>query len=61
MLKIFFYIKTEKVKQNGESPIYAKVVLGNQKITISTGKYISLERWTFTNGKSGQIDHHFPV
>ena len=49
MLKIFFYIKTEKVKQNGESPIYAKVVLGNQKITISTGKYISLERWTFTN------------
>ena len=49
MLKIFFYIKTGKVRQNGESPIYAKIVLGNQKITISTGKYISMERWTFTN------------
>lgn len=49
MLKIFFYIRAEKVKSNGEAPIYAKVTLGNQNITISTGKYISSERWLFTN------------
>ncbi|UPT71027.1 MAG: site-specific integrase [Flavobacterium sp. JAD_PAG50586_2] len=49
MLKIFFYLKTDKVKSNGEAPIYAKVTLGNQSITISTTKYISTERWMFTN------------
>lgn len=49
MLKIFFYIKTGKTRQNGEAPIYAKIQLGNQCISMSTGKYISLERWTFTN------------
>lgn len=49
MLKIFFYIRAEKVKSNGEAPIYAKVTLGNQNITISTGKCISPERWMFTN------------
>jgi integrase len=49
MLKVFFYIKTDKVKSNGEAPIYANVTLGNQKITISTGKCITHERWIFTN------------
>ncbi|QBZ98852.1 site-specific integrase [Flavobacterium sangjuense] len=49
MLKVFFYIKTDKVKANGEAPIYAKVTLGNQKTTLSTGKDISPERWMFTN------------
>ena len=49
MLKIFFYIKAGKIKSNGEAPIYVKVTLGNQKTTLSTGKYISPERWTFTN------------
>lgn len=49
MLKIFFYLKAEKIKSNGEAPIYAKVTLGIQSVTISTGKYISTERWLFTN------------
>ena len=49
MLKIFFYLKAEKIKSNGEAPIYAKVTLSNQNVTISTGKYISPERWMFTN------------
>lgn len=49
MLKIFFYLKTEKAKQNGDAPIYAKIMLDKQKMSMSTGKYISLERWTFTN------------
>ena len=45
MLKIQFIIRASKTKSNGESPIFAKVILGNKWIT----------------GKNGQIDHHFPV
>jgi hypothetical protein len=46
MLKISFSSKTEKIKSNGEAPIYAKVTLGNQKTTLSTGKNISrVRKW----------------
>lgn len=49
MLKIFFYIKSVKVKSNGEAPIYAKIQFGNQIISMNIRKFVSLERWTFTN------------
>ncbi|MES2545650.1 MAG: tyrosine-type recombinase/integrase [Bacteroidota bacterium] len=49
MLKIIFYIKSNKVKLNGESPIFARLTLHNNSITLSTGKSIAHERWIFTN------------
>lgn len=49
MLKVFFYQKSDKVDQNGESPIFARLSFNNQRISISTGKLISKERWAFTN------------
>jgi site-specific recombinase XerD len=49
MLKIIFYLKADKVKANGDVPIYAKVSIDNQSITLSTGKGIPIERWELTN------------
>lgn len=49
MLKVFFYQKSDKVDQNGESPIFARLSFNNQRISISVGKSISKERWHFTN------------
>lgn len=47
-LKVTFYLKADKLK-NGQAPIYIKVKLGNESTTISTGKYISPDRWQSTN------------
>jgi integrase len=49
MVRTMFYIKKDKVKSNGECPIYIKILFKNQSITISTGKYISEERWNQTD------------
>lgn len=49
MLKIQFIIKSSKTKSNGESPIFAKVILDQNFITLSTGKSISKERWEATD------------
>lgn len=49
MLKVIFYLKSDKVDKNGESPIFARLSFNNQRISISTGKNISKERWLFTN------------
>ena len=49
MLKIMFILKAGKVKANGDAPIYAKVSIDNQSITLSTGKGIPVERWELTN------------
>lgn len=49
MINIIYYIKTDKVKTNGESPIYAKITLENKSISFSTSKSISFERWNQTN------------
>ena len=48
MLKIIFYIKSEKINLKGESPIFAKVTLGKERVTMSTGKSIAAERWNAT-------------
>ncbi len=49
MVKTMIYIKKDKVKSNGECPIYIKILFKQQSITISTGKYLSEERWIETN------------
>lgn len=49
MIKTFFYLKTDKQNKEGESAIYAKVKLQGKTTTLSTGKFISKERWVFTN------------
>ncbi len=43
------YIKKDKKKSNDDCPIYIKVVLKRKSFTISTGKYISEERWKQTD------------
>lgn len=53
MIKIVFFIRTSKVKLSGESPLYAKVILENQSISISTGKNISSDRWKATKRLQG--------
>ena len=49
MLKTIIFIKKDKVKQCGNCPIYIRVILDFKSITISTGKYITEERWKQTN------------
>ncbi|MFY8069012.1 MAG: site-specific integrase [Flavobacterium sp.] len=49
MLKIQFILKSSKTKSNGESPIFAKVILGKKFISLSTGKSITKERWETTD------------
>ncbi|MFZ4671517.1 MAG: site-specific integrase [Flavobacterium sp.] len=49
MLKIIYYLKSEKENQYGECPIYAKINIGKKATTISTGKTIKQERWIETN------------
>ena len=49
MIKVHFLIRTAKVKLTGECPLYAKVILDNDSILISTGKTISAERWKTTD------------
>lgn len=43
------YIKKDKAKLNGSSPLYVKVIFNRKSITLATGKYISEERWKQTD------------
>lgn len=49
MLKIYFYLKSERVNERGESSICTRILYQQQSLSISTGKYISKERWDLTN------------
>jgi integrase len=49
MLKIYFYLKSERVNERDESSICVRIHYKQESISISTGKYISKERWDFTN------------
>lgn len=49
MLKIYFYLKSERVNERDESSICARIRYKQESISVSTGKYISKERWNFTN------------
>ena len=49
MLKVIFYIKTQKANKNGEAPIFARINYKTKEVAVSTGKSISPERWNQTN------------
>ncbi|MEO0037007.1 MAG: Tyrosine recombinase XerC [Bacteroidota bacterium] len=49
MVKTMIYIKKDKVKNSGECPIYIKILFKQKSFTISTGKYLSEERWIETD------------
>lgn len=49
MIKVIFYLKASKTTKDGESPIFARITLPGQSITVSTGKSISKERWQLTS------------
>lgn len=55
MIKTFFYLKTDKQNNEGESPIYAKIKLQGKTTTLSTGRFINKERWDFTNKLRNQL------
>jgi integrase len=49
MTKTTIYIKKDKVKLNGECPLYIKVIYNQKSFTLATGKNISEERWKQTD------------
>lgn len=55
MLKIIYFIKSEKSKTNDECPIYAKISYQGKSITMSTGKYITKARWQSTSNLRGAL------
>lgn len=55
MLKIIYFIKSEKSNNNDECPIYAKISYQGKSITMSTGKYITKDRWNFTSHLRGSL------
>ena len=49
MLKVIFYLKSEKADKNGECSIFARITYKTNRVSLSTGKTISKERWVYTN------------
>ncbi|MFH7012422.1 phage integrase SAM-like domain-containing protein [Flavobacterium sp. FlaQc-52] len=49
MLKVIFYIKAQKANKNGEAPIFARINYMAKEVAVSSGKSISLDRWSQTN------------
>ncbi len=49
MIKLNFYLKSDKVNNREEYPIYLKLIYKGKSTTLSTGKWISKERWNSTN------------
>lgn len=49
MLKVYFYLKSIRGQEEKESLICARLNYRQQTTALSTGKYISKERWNLTN------------
>jgi len=49
MIKLNFYLKSDKVNALEEYPIFLKISYKGNSTTLSTGKWISKERWKSTN------------
>jgi len=49
MLKVIFYLKSEKADKNGECSIFARITYKTNRVSLSTGKTISKERWVYTS------------
>ena len=60
-LKVSFYLKGDKINQNGETAIYGKIYLGNIYSTFSTAKYIQQERWAKTNSLRNPLRVDFEI
>jgi len=51
MIKQNFYLKSDKINTFGECPIFLKLSYKGNSTTLSTGKWITKERWKSTNKK----------
>jgi site-specific recombinase XerD len=49
MIKLNFYLKSDKVNVLGEYPIFLKLTYQGKSTTLSSGKWLSKERWKSTN------------
>ena len=49
MIKQNFYLKSDKINTIGEYPIFLKLSYKGNSTTLSTGKWITKERWKSTN------------
>ncbi len=49
MIKLNFYLKSDKLKANLGYPIFLKITCTRKSTTLSTGKWITKERWNSTN------------
>lgn len=49
MLKVIFYLKSEKADKNGECSIFTRITYKTDRVSLSTGKTITKERWLYTN------------
>ena len=49
MIKLNFYLKSDKVNHLEEYPIFLKLSYQGKSCTLSTGKRITKERWNSTN------------
>lgn len=49
MIKLNFYLKSDKVNALNEYPIFLKLTYQGKSTTVSTGKWLAKERWKFTN------------
>lgn len=47
-MKVIFYLRVEKSKVNGETPIYVRVILPSGSFTLSTGKSVNAQVWEQT-------------
>ena len=55
MIKLNFYLKTDKVNPNYEYPIYLKLTYKGKSTTMRTDKWISKELWKSTNKLKNQL------
>jgi len=52
-LTVSFLLKKSRVKSNGETPVYVRIVMNNQRVELSVGVSIELECW---DEKSQRVD-----
>src|SRR5579859_3916615 len=50
-LKLLFQLKQSKSLPNGTAPIYLRITMGDDRVELSTKRYVSPERWNPTMQK----------
>ena len=51
-LNISFIIRKNRANANGDSPIYARISIGDERVEISTGRNIKPENWDSKSNKA---------